>query len=512
MSVQLSVKFASLTEKTLSQKRDRLLVLCGSDRTFGKALTHYLAPVKPILDKVAEINEFKGEKAGIVVLPAPDLGELKHIALIGVGEKPVETKLGWMQLGGQVAAKLNTRVKAKIGVAIDPGETKMNADAIAAFVAGFELRFYQFDKYKTDKHLKNTDETQPEKSSKKVKLDITFLVVELSATKRSFASQNAVTQGVTLARDLVNEPANHLSPKDFADHAKSLVDLGIKVKILDEKAMARLGMNALLSVGDGSVNPCYLAIMEWSGGKAKDKPLGLVGKGVVFDTGGISIKPSGGMEDMKGDMGGAAAVIGTMKTLATRKAKANVVGILGLVENMPDGKATRPGDVVTSMSGQTIEIINTDAEGRLVLCDALWYMQQTYKPDVVINLATLTGAIMVALGHAYAGMFANDDTLALALSKAGEASGDKVWRMPLGSEYDKLINSRFADMKNVGGRFAGSITAAQFLARFIKDTKWAHLDIAGTAFGATSTDINRSWGSGFGVALLDQYVRDTLES
>ena len=271
-------------------------------------------------------------------------------------------------------------------------------------------------------------------------------------------------------------------------------------------------MEALLGVALGSARPPRVAVMQWKGGKAKDKPLAFVGKGVVFDTGGISIKPAGGMEDMKGDMGGAAAVTGLMHTLAARKAKVNAVGIIGLVENMPDGASQRPGDIVRSMSGQTIEIINTDAEGRLVLCDALWYCRDRFDPKVMINLATLTGAVIVALGHHHAGLFSNDDGLATALSNGGAITVEKVWRLPLAPEYDKLIDSKFADMKNTGGRWAGSITAAQFLKRFVKDTPWAHLDVAGTAMGSPATDVNRSWGSGFGVRLLDRYVRDTFES
>lgn len=270
-------------------------------------------------------------------------------------------------------------------------------------------------------------------------------------------------------------------------------------------------MGALLGVAQGSVRPPRLALMHWKGGKAKEAPVAFIGKGVVFDTGGISIKPSGGMEDMKGDMGGAAAVTGLMKALAGRKAKANVIGIIGLVENMPDGNAQRPGDIVTSMSGQTIEVINTDAEGRLVLADALWYCQERFKPKFMINLATLTGAILVALGNQHAGLFSNDDELSEQLKTAGEATGERVWRMPLGPEYDKLIDSKFADMKNVGGRWAGSITAGQFLQRFVNKVPWAHLDVAGTAMGSPKNEYNQSWGSGYGVRLLDRLVAEHYE-
>ena len=288
--------------------------------------------------------------------------------------------------------------------------------------------------------------------------------------------------------------------------------LGVEVEILDEKMMTKLGMGALLGVGQGSVRESRLVAMRWRGAKAKrGAPVAFVGKGVCFDSGGISIKPGAGMEDMKGDMGGAACVVGLMHALARRKAKVNAIGVIGLVENMPDGNAYRPGDILTSMSGQTIEVINTDAEGRLVLADALWWVKETAKPRFIVDLATLTGAIMVALGQEHAGLFSNDDELAAHLTSAGVATGETVWRMPLGSAYDKLIDSKFADMKNTGGRNGGSITAAQFLKRFVGDTPWAHLDIAGTAMASPSSEINTSWGSGWGVRLLDRLVMDHYE-
>ena len=321
-----------------------------------------------------------------------------------------------------------------------------------------------------------------------------------------------MAEGVEFARDLVNEPPNVLFPAEFADRAKTLEKLGVETRMLDEKAMGKLGMNALLGVGRGSARESRLVTMRWSGGRARRaKPLVIVGKGVSFDSGGISIKPSAGMEDMKGDMGGAACVFGLLHALAARKAKVNVVGVIGLVENMPDGDAIRPSDIITSMSGQTIEIVNTDAEGRLVLADALWYAQETFSPRAIIDLATLTGAIMVALGQEYAGLFSNNDELAQRLIAAGVATGEKVWRMPLGAAYDKMINSKFADMKNTGGRHGGSITAAQFLLRFIKETPWAHLDVAGTAMGSPASEINQSWGSGWGVRLLNRMIANSYE-
>jgi leucyl aminopeptidase len=321
----------------------------------------------------------------------------------------------------------------------------------------------------------------------------------------------AIGDGVLMARDLVNEPANVLYPGEFARRASALKKLGVLVEVLDVAAMRKLGMGALLGVGQGSAHESKVVVMRWNGGKRGGDPVAFIGKGVCFDTGGISIKPAQGMEDMKGDMAGAACVVGLMHALAARRAKVNAIGAIGLVENMPDGKAQRPGDIVTSMSGQTIEIINTDAEGRLVLADVLHYVNKRFKPKFMINLATLTGAIVVALGQEYAGMFSNDDKLTERLSKAGEATGERVWRMPLGREYDKMIDSNFADMKNTGGRGAGSITAAQFLQRFVDKTPWVHLDIAGTALNSPQNDINKSWSAGWGVRLLERLVADYYE-
>jgi leucyl aminopeptidase len=307
-------------------------------------------------------------------------------------------------------------------------------------------------------------------------------------------------------RELICEPANVLGTEEFAKRAEKLEKLGVEIEILGEKELKKAGWNALLGVAQGSKRPPRVVIMRWNGGEKDAAPIAFVGKGVVFDSGGISIKPAAGMEDMKGDMGGAAVVTGLMHALAARKAKVNAVGAIGLVENMPDAGAQRPGDIVTSLSGQTIEVINTDAEGRLVLCDVLWHVKETVKPAIIVDLATLTGAILVALGKINAGLFSNDDTLASRLTAAGIATGETVWRMPLSAEYDKLIDSTWADMKNTGGRDAGSITAAQFLKRFVGDVPWAHLDIAGTAMGSPSTELNKGWTSGWGVRLLDRLV------
>ena len=378
----------------------------------------------------------------------------------------------------------------------------LKPDRAADIALGVRLRAYAFDRYKT----KRKEDDEPPKE-----VHVTIAVAGVGAAQKAYVSREAVADGVVLARDLVNEPANVLFPEEFARRAGELKKLGVAVEVLDVAAMKKLGMNALLGVGQGSEHDSRMVIMRWNGGKKDDKPVAFIGKGVCFDTGGISIKPAAGMEDMKGDMAGAACVVGLMQALAARKAKVNAVGAIGLVENAVDGKAQRPGDIVTTMSGQTIEIINTDAEGRLVLADVLHYVNKRFKPKFMIDLATLTGAIIVALGQEYAGLFSNDDKLAERLTKVGEATGERVWRMPLGPEYDKMIDSKFADMKNTGGRYGGSITAAQLLERFVDKTPWAHLDIAGTAMGSPQTDINKSWGSGWGVRLLDRLVAEYYE-
>ena len=451
--------------------------------------------------RAAEVAGFKGKSMGVLDIIAPQGSPVDRLLVVGLGKSADLAAHDWLRAGGTAASKLS-RAKSAVVFLDAPGLT-VTGEQAADFALGLHLRGYAFDAYKTKK--KDDDDKPAEKT-----VTVTIVTAAAGAAAAAYAAAKAVANGVCLARDLVNEPANVLGPVEFAARAKALESLGVEVEILTEKEMGELGMGALLGVSQGSVRPPRLAIMRWNGG-GNEKPLAFIGKGVVFDTGGISIKPAAGMEDMKGDMGGAAAVIGLMHTLAARKAKANVVGILGLVENMPDGNAQRPGDIVKSMSGQTIEVINTDAEGRLVLCDALWYCNETFKPQFMVNLATLTGAIMVALGSHHAGLFSNDDTLAARLTAAGLSTNERLWRMPLGREYDKMIDSKFADMKNTGGRYAGSITAAQFLQRFVKETPWAHLDIAGTAMGSPTDEINRSWGSGFGVRLLDELVRANYE-
>ena len=449
------------------------------------------------VSRAIQVSDFTGKIAASVEIVAPN-AEIDRVVLIGTGVPSDAVEADWLKVGGKIVAATQ---KADRVTVITQAALKKNAVsplAVAQIAAGAKLRGYKFDDYQTKK---KTDKAQR----------IAIGADEQAAARREWKRLDGVTDGVLLARQLVNEPANVLGPVEFAKKAQELKSLGVKVQVLGDAEMKKLGMEALLGVAVGSEKPAKMAIMQWDGGKKGDKPLAFVGKGVVFDTGGISIKPAGGMEDMKGDMGGAAAVTGLMHALAARKAKANVVGIIGLVENMPDGKAQRPGDIVTSMSGQTIEIINTDAEGRLVLADALWYCQKRFKPKFMINLATLTGAILVALGNHHAGIFSNNDELADNLIKAGQLTDEKVWRLPLGPEYDKLIDTKNADMKNTGGRYAGSITAGQFLQRFVNDVPWVHIDVAGTAMGSPKNEYNQSWGSGFGVRLLDRLVSEFYE-
>jgi leucyl aminopeptidase len=364
---------------------------------------------------------------------------------------------------------------------------------------GLALRAYDFDTHKT--------------GEKKVPGPVTLAVTNPEAVARAAAPMAAVAEGVFFTRDLVNEPANVLTTHDFAARLAAMQELGLHVEILEEDQLIKLGMGALVGVGQGSESPSKVVVMEWRGGPKDEAPFALVGKGVVFDTGGISIKPAGGMEDMTMDMGGAGVVAGVMRTLALRKAKANVVGLVGLVENMPDGRAQRPGDVVKSMKGDTIEVINTDAEGRLVLADVLWYAQDRFKPKAMINLATLTGAIIIALGHENTGVFSNNDALCNAFLKAAAAEGEGAWRLPMGDAYDAKLKSRVADMMNVGGRDGGAITAAQFLQRFVKpDMPWCHLDIAGTALLKTDSTLAPKGATGWGVMALDRLIRDRFES
>nr|WP_111299884.1 leucyl aminopeptidase [Paracoccus saliphilus] len=408
------------------------------------------------------------------------------------------------------------RAGAAIGARLGRGHTLVLAGVqkLAGEVAlGLALRGYDFDAYKTkigDKTDGDADAAaDPDAPAERPR--VTFMVRDPEALAKSAGDAAALAEGVFFTRDLVNEPANVLTTSDFADRLQAMEEIGLTVEVLDEDQLAELGMRALLAVGMGSETPSKVVVMRWKGG-GDEQPLALVGKGVVFDSGGISIKPGAGMEEMTMDMGGAGVVAGVMRTLALRRAKANVVGLVGLVENMPDGRAQRPGDIVKSMKGDTIEVINTDAEGRLVLADVLWYAQERFKPRAIIDLATLTGAVIIALGHDNAGVFANDDALADGILAAAKAEGEGAWRLPLGPSYDSLIKSRLADMKNTGGRAAGSITAAQFIQRFIKEGQpWAHIDIAGVTLPPSATDLAPKGATGWGVMTLDRLVRDRFE-
>ncbi|KGB82934.1 aminopeptidase A [Rhodovulum sp. NI22] len=393
--------------------------------------------------------------------------------------------------GGAALAKLQNGAECLILAGSNPRAAEISL--------GFALRAYTFDAHKTG-------EKTPAGKAR-------IMVSKPEAVATAAAPMAAVAEGVFFTRDLINEPSNVLTTDDFAARLAAMQELGLEVEILEESDLEKLGMRLLLSVGNGSVSPSKVVVMHWNGGKPGEAPLALVGKGVVFDTGGISLKPAAGMEDMTMDMGGAGVVSGVMRTLALRKAKANVVGLVGLVENMPSGEATRPGDVVKSMKGDTVEIINTDAEGRLVLADVLWYAQDRFKPSAMINLATLTGAIVIGLGHEMAGVFSNNDVFSADFLDAAAQEGEGAWRMPLAPAYDKLLESRVADMKNVGGRPAGSITAAQFLQRFVKeDCPWIHLDIAGVASVKSDTTLAPKGATGWGVMALDRLVRDKFES
>ena len=453
------------------------------------------------LTKAIKVAKFEGKRDSILDCLAPG-GGFDRILIIGLGATDSLAVKDVELLGGTIAGALQTaKVKTAAIAAELTAKVKVKPEDAAALIAsGASLRVYSFDSYKTKKPEKNgaVDE-------------LTILSSEPAKAKRAFEPLSAVREGVHLARNLVNEPANILFPIEFAARAKALARSGVKIEILNPEQMKKLGMNALLGVAQGSPHEARLVVMTWNGGKKGEKPVAFVGKGVTFDTGGISIKPAAGMEDMKGDMGGAACVTGLMLALAKRRAKVNAIGAIGIVENAVDGKAQRPGDVVKSMSGQTIAVLNTDAEGRLVLADVLWYVQNRFKPKFMVNLATLTGAILVALGKEHAGLFSNNDELSTRLTEAGIATGEKVWRMPLTPEYDKLIDHEVADMKNIGGRNAGSITAAQFLQRFVNKVPWAHLDVAGTAMDSTKTPISQSWASGWGVRLLNHLVAEHYE-
>jgi leucyl aminopeptidase len=456
------------------------------------------AEIVALVRAAATSARFEGE-AGSLFETYVEAAGVRRLLLVGVGQGSLED---YEKAGASIAAKLQTSGESEAHIDLRGLVLSPSADAVARFAAGAVLRSWRYDVYRT----KLTEKQKPT-------LNSLTLIGAAQGAEAAWARQEAIAKGVALTRELVTEPANILYPESFVARCQRLKDLGIEITVLGQKEMAELGMGSLLGVNQGSVREPQLLAMRWDGtGGATQKPVVFVGKGVTFDTGGISLKPPGGMEDMKWDMGGAGAVAGAMMALAGRKAKAHVVGICGLVENMPDGNAQRPGDVVTSMSGQTIEVINTDAEGRLVLCDAITWAQRVYQPEVLVDLATLTGAIIVTLGNEYGGLFSNDDGLADQLIAAGKSAGDPLWRQPMAAAYDKLIDSPIADMKNVGPREAGSITAAQFIKRFVDEgVKWAHLDIAGMVWASKPGAVWDKGATGFGVRLLDRFVADNFE-
>ena len=459
------------------------------------------ADLDPVLAEGARASRFSGKAGQLHEGFVNAGGAVGRVALAGAGDPKGKDRASALERAG-AAITAKYLASGIDSVTIDFTGAGLSASDAAAVLLGARLRGWRLDTYRT----KLPDD-------QKVSLKGIKVLGAPDGTEAAWAVEAALAEGVEFTRELVTEPANVIYPESFVARAQErLAGTGVEVRVLDEAEMTALGMGSLLGVAQGSVRKPRLLAMVWNGGAAGARPVAFVGKGVTFDTGGISLKAPAGMEDMKWDMGGAGAVAGTMLALARRKARANVVGICGLVENMPDGNAQRPGDVVTSMSGQTIEVINTDAEGRLVLCDAITWTQAEYKPSAVIDLATLTGAMIISLGHEHAGIFSNDDALADKLVGAGAACGDKLWRFPLSPAYDKLIDSPIADMKNVGPREGGSITAAQFIQRFVdKGTPWAHLDIAGMVWASKPGQTWDKGATGYGVRLLDRFVRDHLE-
>jgi len=488
----MDIRFIHTDRAEKSVSSSALTLFCSKAKSFG-LLPSIATSHRDALEIAAEAERFAGEVGQKITLLAPAAHKAARITVIGTGgESSAQNDL----LSGGAA------MTAALGGNHDTAVFVINDDQDPVAVAeGAALRAYRFDKYRTKEPV----------HKKPVLKTVLIACNNPIAAGDAFALRREVVHGVDLARDLVSEPSNILYPESYAERIKELEAYGIEVEVLGEERMAALGMHSLLGVGQGSVRESQMVIMRYNGAGDDSQPIAFVGKGVTFDTGGISIKPAEGMEAMKWDMGGSAIVVGTMRALAGRKAKVNAVGIVGLVENMPDGNAQRPGDIVSSMSGQTIEVLNTDAEGRLVLADCLWYCKETFKPKWMVDLATLTGAIIVSLGNEYAGYFTDDAGLAEGIFNAGDQTGEKTWRMPLHANYDKLINTPVADMKNIGGRGAGSITAAQFLKRFTGDTPWAHIDVAGVVWSDKDSSLWEKGATGYGVRMLDNLVATTEE-
>jgi leucyl aminopeptidase len=511
MTDNLDVAFAALS----TAPEPTAAAFAGNDLVMGPALQALNAKSGGAVIKAAEAAEFKGKSKTAIELLAPPKLDIHRLVVVGAGRAQDLAEKDVVLLGGFALGQLAQRKAQRASLLAEVQGVDMKPEALAATLAfGAMLRHYTFRKYLTKKPSEEGNGNGAGVAALRDRLErLVVHCADPDKARAAFEARRALANGICMARDLVNEPANALGPIEFSERVKELERLGVEVEILDVEALTALKMNTLLAVAVGSARPARVAVMQWHGAKSKRaRPLAFVGKGVVFDTGGISMKPAQGMEDMKGDMGGAACVTGLMVALAERKAHVNAVGLIGLVENMPSGSATRPGDIVTSMSGQTVEILNTDAEGRLVLADVLWYAQERFKPRLIIDLATLTGAIIVALGKEYAGFYCNDEKLAESLTAASKDTGEKIWRMPLDKGFDKLIESKNADIKNIGGRWGGACTAAAFLQRFIKpEMAWAHIDLAGTAMDAPKSEINTSWGSGWGVHLLDRLIADNYE-
>ena len=485
MTAPISLEVTALDLDALAGFEGRVVLFCEPDGKLSQIARRVNRLTKGALERFLGSKAFETLKEG-------DAADLAFP--VGMAADAVQV----VKLSRRADASVARKAGAAIGKAKGHKALLLaagNLKPVEDVMLGVALRVYDF-----------TDHTTKDPEAEGA---VTVMVSKPEDV--SAESVSALAEGVFFTRDLVNEPSNILTTTEFASRLEGLKDLGVEVEVLEEDELEKLGMRTLLAVGQGSESPSKVVVMQWKGG-ADEAPFALVGKGVVFDTGGISLKPAGGMEDMTMDMGGAGVVSGVMKTLALRKAKANVVGLVGLVENMPDGRAQRPGDVVKSMKGDTVEVINTDAEGRLVLCDVMWYAQDRFKPTGMIDLATLTGAIIIGLGHEMAGVFSNEDGIADAFLKAAKAEGEGAWRMPLAPAYDRQLKSRVADMKNVGGRPAGSITAAQFLQRFVKDeTPWIHLDIAGVASVAAGTEFSPKGATGWGVLALNRLIADGYE-
>jgi len=497
----MQIKF---TERNNSATDNVVIFLVGEDKKLPAEAASIDSKANGLLSKALSSGNFSGKRGQYLSVHLAKGARADFVLLAGTGPSKTLDATALENIGGGCVPKLNALRTKSASFVIEGAKigSLSSAEAAARIAHGAHLRSYNFLKYFTKK-------TADEKPTLKI---FSVAVSDSKAAAKYYAPLEKLADGVILTRDLVSEPANIIYPESLAEKCLELKKLGVDVEVLGEPEMYKLGFGALLGVGQGSARESQMVIMRYNGAAKSEKPLAFVGKGVTFDTGGISIKPANGMEEMKWDMGGAGTVIGLMKALAGRKAKVNVVGAVGLVENMPGSNAQRPGDVVTSYSGQTIEVLNTDAEGRLVLADVLWYVQKHIKPQFIVDLATLTGAIIVALGTSRAGLFSNNDKLADQLFKAGAKVGEEVWRLPLGDVYDKQINSDIADMQNIGkDREAGSITAAQFLQRFVNDVPWAHLDIAGTAWSKKDSDICAKGGTGYGVRLLNELVAEYYE-